>query len=60
VLASLATSRFVGAFLFDIAASDPWTYVAVGALLSAVTAAAAWIPARRAGPTHPATVLPVE
>ena len=57
VLASLATSRFVGAFLYDVPASDPWTYVAVGALLAAVTAAASWIPARRAGRTHPATVL---
>ena len=60
VLASLATSRFVGAFLYDVPASDPWTYVAVGVLLSAVTAAASWIPARRAGRTHPATVLRAE
>jgi len=60
VLASLATSRFVGAFLYDVPTSDPWTYIAVGALLSAVTAGASWIPARRAGRTHPATVLRAE
>ncbi|MGH7680273.1 MAG: ABC transporter permease [Gemmatimonadaceae bacterium] len=60
VLASLATSRFLGAFVFGVPASDPWTYVAVAALLSAVTAAASWIPARRAGRTHPVTVLRAE
>ena len=60
VLASLAASRFVGAFLYDVPASDPWTFVAVGVLLSAVTAAASWIPARRAGRTQPAAVLRVE
>jgi putative ABC transport system permease protein len=60
VLASLAASRFVGAFLYDVPASDPWTYVAVGVLLCGVTAAASWIPARRAGRTQPAAVLRVE
>ena len=60
VLGSLATSRFVGAFLFDVRALDPWTYVGVATLLTAVAAAASWIPARRASRTHPATALRVE
>jgi ABC-type antimicrobial peptide transport system permease subunit len=57
VVGALITSRFVAAFLYDVRASDPWTYVTVAVLLTAVTVAASWIPARRAGRTHPATVL---
>jgi hypothetical protein len=51
-----------------ISMKTPWherlskaeSHLAVGALLSAVTVAAAWMPARGAGRTHPAMVLRVE
>jgi ABC-type antimicrobial peptide transport system permease subunit len=56
-IGALATSRFIGAFLYGVPASDPWTYAAVGVLLALVTLGASWIPARGASRTHPATVL---
>ncbi len=60
VLASLATGRFLDAFLFEVSAFDPLTSVFAVLLLSAVSLAAALIPARRAAPIDPADVLRAE
>jgi ABC-type antimicrobial peptide transport system permease subunit len=46
-------------FLFDVAAIDPLTFIAVAALLVVVTAVAAWIPARRATRVDPSVALRV-
>ena len=55
--AALALSRFLGGVLFAISPTDPVTYAAVGISLLAVTAIAAFLPARRAGRVDPAELL---
>jgi putative ABC transport system permease protein len=60
VIASLALSRLLSSMLFGISAGDPVTIVGVSALLSAVAAVAAYIPARRATQVDPITALRYE
>lgn len=60
VLGSLAAARFLEAFLFEVSSFDPLTLVAALLLLSAVTLAAAMVPARRAAAIDPAEVLRTE
>ena len=55
--AAWALARTMSGILYGIAATDPGTYAAVGALLCAVAAAACWIPARRAVAIDPIAVL---
>jgi len=43
--------------LYGVAATDPGTYGAVTLMLSAIAAAASWIPVRRAVRIDPITVL---
>jgi predicted permease len=50
-------ATFLQAFLFEVDARDPWTYLLVGAVLLATAMLATWIPARRAARTDPAAVL---
>jgi predicted permease len=50
-------SRFVSSLLFGLDARDSGTLAASGAILVAVAAAAAWLPARRASNLDPAAVL---
>jgi ABC-type antimicrobial peptide transport system permease subunit len=57
IAAALAVTRLLTPFLYGVSASDPWTYVAILALLGVVSVAASWIPARRAGRVPPAAVL---
>jgi predicted permease len=58
--ASLATTRVMSSLLYNVSATDPLTFVAVGALLVIVALAACWIPARRAMRTDPAVTLRYE
>jgi putative ABC transport system permease protein len=50
-------SRFMESFLFQVAARDPWTFVAGTLLLMVAGLAAAWLPARRAARLDPAVTL---
>lgn len=54
---SLWAARFVAPLLFEVDARDPLTFVAAAAVLVAVGAVAAWLPARRATRLDPASVL---
>jgi putative ABC transport system permease protein len=55
--ASMAGSRTLATLLYGVKATDPLTLSAVSALLIAVAALAAWIPAARAGRIEPMRVL---
>jgi len=55
--AALPLSRLLRAFLFGVTASDPFTFVCVSLTLVVVTAAASYIPARRALKTNPVHAL---
>ena len=54
---SLWAARFVEALLFRLEARDPVTFAGAAAVLVAVGALAAWLPARRATRLDPVTVL---
>jgi ABC-type antimicrobial peptide transport system permease subunit len=55
-----AAGRFVSSQLFGISASDPWTILAVAAMLIGVSIAAAYVPARRAARVDPIQALRAE
>lgn len=57
VLLSLVLTRTIRAFLFDIAPTDPLTYVGTAAALLLVAALASWLPARRAARVDPVRAL---
>jgi putative ABC transport system permease protein len=57
VLGALAFTRWLTALLFGVSPVDPFSYVAVVALLMGVTLGACWIPARRAAGVDPALTL---
>jgi ABC-type lipoprotein release transport system permease subunit len=59
VLSAVAVVLLRG-FLYGLSPLDPWTYVAVGAILVASGAAATWFPARRAERIEPAVTLRAE
>ena len=50
-------AQFARAFLHDVSPSDPWTFIAVSALLATLALAATWLPARRAARLDPVTAL---
>jgi predicted permease len=52
-----AVSRLVASDLFGVKPLDPLTYLGVLALITSVTCAAAWLPARRAASVDPVRVL---
>jgi putative ABC transport system permease protein len=54
---AMATSRTIASLLYQVAPTDPATYVAAGALLVGVGILACYIPARRAAAVAPATTL---
>jgi putative ABC transport system permease protein len=55
--ASLALTRVLHSFLYEISAIDPITYVTVAALLVAVGVLASFLPARRATRVNPLVAL---
>ena len=57
VAGSWWAARFVAPLLFQVEARDPITFFGTTAVLVAVGALAAWVPARRAARLDPATVL---
>jgi predicted permease len=60
MLAALAFSRFLAAFLYDMQPYDPPTLLAVAALLLVVAVVACLAPARRATKVDPVRVLQAE
>jgi putative ABC transport system permease protein len=54
---ALAATRVLRSVLFDLAPTDPVTYVTIVALLAATVGAASWIPARRASRVNPVVAL---
>jgi len=59
-IVALVLGRTIQAFLFRVRATDPLTFVAIGALLLLVAACAVLIPARRAANLDPVQVLTSE
>lgn len=59
-LAAWGASRALRSFLYDVAPSDPLTFVAAAALLLLVAVLAAWFPARKATRVDPMTALRAE
>src|SRR6266516_232169 len=57
LVAAIALSRALQTVLFEVKGIDPRIYLAVGALLFAVTFFASWIPARRASRVDPIIAL---
>jgi ABC-type antimicrobial peptide transport system permease subunit len=55
--AAALLSRFVGELLFQVSATDPATYLSVGAVLALVAVTAAYVPARRATRVDPMEAL---
>jgi ABC-type antimicrobial peptide transport system permease subunit len=51
------SAQFFQTFLRRVDGRDPWTYALVALTLVMTAIAAAWLPARRAASTDPATVL---
>jgi ABC-type antimicrobial peptide transport system permease subunit len=57
VALALAASRLLSGLLYGVSAYDPVTFVGSTALVLAVTAAACYLPARRAAATDPVEAL---
>ena len=57
VAASLALTRVLGSFLYEVSAFDPITFLAVAALLVGVGFLASYVPARRATSVDPLVAL---
>src|SRR2546429_704188 len=60
LLAAFALSRALQNVLFEVKGIDPKIYFGVGALLSAATFFASWIPARRASRVNPVVAFRAE
>jgi predicted permease len=58
--ASLALTRYLRAFLFEIAPTDPVTFAAIALALGAVALLACYLPARRATKINPLIALRAE
>ena len=60
ILASLALTRILSAFLFGVTARDPFTFVGVAGLLILVALLAGFLPARKAAGVDPMVALRCE
>ena len=56
---ALFTARLLDTLLFDTPTTDPWTYAAIAALLSAIASIACYVPARRAARLDPVDAMRV-
>ncbi len=57
LVASLATTRYLGKLLYGVSPGDPLTLILVASVLLAVAGLATWLPARRALRIDPAMTL---
>jgi predicted permease len=57
IVGALAVSRFVGAVLYDVTATDPTTLGAMAGVLLTIALLASWLPARRAAGIDPMDAL---
>jgi putative ABC transport system permease protein len=55
--AALATTRVMEAFLFNVSATDPWTFGVVSVIIMLVGLLASYLPARKASRIDPLTAL---
>jgi predicted permease len=60
VIAAFALTRVMRGLLYQVSASDPWTFLAVALALVAITLIACYIPARRALHVEPLVALRYE
>jgi putative ABC transport system permease protein len=60
VIVSLSITHLMSSLLFDVRATDPWTFVAVAVMLTAVALLASYVPARRAMRVAPEVALRYE
>src|SRR5690348_7293508 len=56
----LLAALWASSFLYEVSATDPWTYGALAAALAIVALSASWIPARRAARVDPMMALRYE
>jgi ABC-type antimicrobial peptide transport system permease subunit len=56
-VAALALTRLMESLLYGVSPTDPPTFAGVAALLTAIAALAAWVPARRATRIDPLVVI---
>jgi putative ABC transport system permease protein len=54
---ALVSTRVLQSLLFDLTASDPFTYVSIVVLLGVAALVASWLPARRASRVDPVVAL---
>jgi ABC-type lipoprotein release transport system permease subunit len=57
VLGSLAVSRLVSSFLFEVSATDPFLYIASVSIMMLLALLASALPATRAASADPVTAL---
>ena len=60
LVAALAATRMIGAFLTGVSPTDPLTFATISALLAAVALAASYLPALRATRVDPMIALRYE
>jgi predicted permease len=60
LVSAVLLSHYMVSMLFELKATDPWTYLAVSLLLAAVAMLSSYIPARRAAAIDPNQALRIE